>query len=89
MSAATPAPANGSTQMLPALSAGIRPGSALARHPKATSASIWPMTWRAVTGLGRTGWTAEPGSATARNTPSDPWLFGTSGATMHLRPKKV
>ena len=75
--------------MLPALSAGIRPGRAFARHPKATSGSICPMTCRAVTGLGRTGWTADPGSATARNTLSEPWLLGTSGATMHFRPKQV
>ena len=75
--------------MLPALSAGIRPGRACARQPKATSGSIWPMTCRAVTGLGCTGCTADPGSATARNTLSEPWLFGTSGATMHLRPKQV
>ena len=39
-----PAFAKGRTQMLPALSAGILPGRACARQPKATSASIWPMT---------------------------------------------
>ena len=48
-------------QMEPALSACTFPGSACARQPNTASASIWPMTWRAVTGEGLMGSTQVPG----------------------------
>ena len=74
-------------QMLPALSACTFPGSACARQPKTASASIWPMTWRAVTGLGRMGSTQVPGSVMRSKQESEPILFGTCGAITALRPK--
>ena len=73
--------------MLPALSACTLPGSACARQPNIASASIWPMTWRAVTGLGRVGSTQVPASVTRSKQESEPILLGTCGAITALRPK--
>jgi hypothetical protein len=75
-----------STQMLPADSAGTRPPIACSRHPNIRSGSICPTTWRAVTGLGRCGWTMLPSGARTSKGSSEPALLGTSGATMHFRP---
>ena len=74
-------------QMEPALSACTLPGSAWARQPKTQSASIWPITWRAVTGDGRVGSTQVPGSVTRSKQESEPILLGTCGAITALRPK--
>ena len=80
------APAIASTQMLPALSPGTWPCSAASRQPNIRSGSIWPTTWRAVTGAGRSGCTMLPGSARTSKQASEPALFGTSGAIRHFRP---
>ena len=78
-----------STHMLPAPSAGTLPSSGWSKQPNTSSGSIWPMTWRAVTARGRSGWTIESSGQETVTTSSEPALFGMPGATTHFTPNEV
>ena len=70
-------------------SAGTRSGIAWRRHPKTTSGSICPITWRDRTGAGGCAFNMQSLGALTVRGPSEPALFGMRAATMQPRPKTV